>query len=141
MKPDAFKRRLVGEIIKRIEDSNMNISGMHMIRFTERDARDFYKEHKNKRFYEPLVEFMCSGPALVMTIEGEDVVDRLRKLIGPTNPNEAPPGTIRGDLAGMLEFSGLYHNLVHASDSSATADREIAFFKEKFGFFNAMGLT
>ncbi|WP_456419978.1 nucleoside-diphosphate kinase [Methanocaldococcus infernus] len=123
IKPDAVRRKLIGKIIERIENKNLDIVKMKMVKLTKEEAEEFYKEHKGKEFYNSLVEFMTSGRIVVMVIEGENCINIIRKLIGKTDPAEAEPGTIRGDFALKLP-----ENVVHASDSKESAEREIKFF-------------
>ncbi|ADG13230.1 Nucleoside-diphosphate kinase [Methanocaldococcus infernus ME] len=123
IKPDAVRRKLIGKIIERIENKNLDIVKMKMVKLTKEEAEEFYKEHKGKEFYNSLVEFMTSERIVVMVIEGENCINIIRKLIGKTDPAEAEPGTIRGDFALKLP-----ENVVHASDSKESAEREIKFF-------------
>ena len=124
LKPDAVRRGLIGEIVGRIErKAGWAISALEL-RTLDRDILEqHYAEHVGKPFYEPLVEFMSSGPAVAMVVEGERVVEGLRALAGPTDPIAAAPGSIRGDFGTIVR-----ENLVHASDSEESADREIKLF-------------
>ena len=122
-KPDAVRRRLVGEILRRIEDRGLRITGLRMMRI-DRDLADrHYEEHRDKPFFGELVEFITSGPVVVARIEGEDAVAAVRELMGPTDPKDAPPGTIRGDYGEVIT-----ENIVHGSDSPESAKRELDLF-------------
>ncbi|MFH1424202.1 MAG: nucleoside-diphosphate kinase [archaeon] len=125
IKPDAVGKNLIGEIIKRYESAGLQICAAKLINLPEVQVRELYKEHEGKEFYEGLVEFALSGPVVVMVVSGENAVAKLRKVIGATNPKNAEPGTIRGDLAKEQELPA---NMVHASDSPESAEREIAIF-------------
>ena len=125
VKPDGVRRGLIGEVIRRIE-----AKGYQVVRLELRDAtRDLlaehYAEHQGKPFYEPLVEFMLSGPVVAMVVEGERSVEGFRALAGATDPTVALPGTIRGDL-GRDWGLAVQQNLVHGSDSAESAERERA---------------
>jgi nucleoside-diphosphate kinase len=123
IKPDAVGRRLAGRIISRLEEKNLAIVGMKMIRFTRALAAKHYREHKNKPFYPGLVEFITGGPVIVLVAEGMEAIEVCRRLVGATNGRQADPGTIRGDYGMSARF-----NLIHASDSPAAARREIALY-------------
>ena len=126
VKPDGVRRRLVGEIIGRLERKGLKLVALKMLRFTTELARKHYEEHVNKPFYPGLEEFILSGPVVVMVWEGNDVVELTRTMMGKTRHTEAAPGTIRGDFA----FSTT-ENLIHGSDSPERAAIEIAnFFTE-----------
>ncbi len=120
IKPDGVKRKLVGNIIKKIEDKGLTISKLVLMEVTKELAELHYKEHRKKSFYEKLIKFITSGPVIAMVIQGDDVVEIIRKLAGKTNPKEANYGTIRGDFAFDLT-----ENVVHTSDSIENAEREI----------------
>ena len=125
-KPDAVQRGLVGRIISRFEDKGLKIVGMKMLTVEEALAHQHYQEHAHKPFFQELVSFITSSPIVAMVIEGDNAVEVVRGLMGVTNPQNAAPGTIRGDF-GL----NLTKNLVHGSDSVASATREIAlFFRE-----------
>ncbi|OUJ18966.1 Nucleoside diphosphate kinase Ndk [Methanonatronarchaeum thermophilum] len=127
VKPDGVKRGLVGEVIKRIEDKNLKIVGLKMIWLDREKAEKHYEEHKNKDFFNELIEYITSKPIVAMAIEGQNAVSVTRNLIGATDPSEAKPGTIRGDYG--LEIS---ENIVHAADSPENAERELnLYFNEK----------
>jgi nucleoside-diphosphate kinase len=122
-KPDAVERRLVGEIIARLERKGLRIAAMRMETITKETAGQHYGEHQGKPFYDDLVAFITRGPAVLMVVEGPEAFSVVRTLMGATNPRQAAPGTIRGDLA--IELT---ENLVHGSDSPESAAREIALF-------------
>lgn len=125
LKPDAVKRKLVGEIISRIERKNLEISRMDM-RMLDKELLDkHYEEHKEKGFYSELVNFMTSGPVVVMEVRGRDAQMVMRTMMGTTDPSTAEPGTIRGDLGIIFT-----ENLIHGSDSPESAAREISIFFE-----------
>ena len=119
LKPDAFKRNLVGEIIKRIEMKGFKIVNMKFEFLSREKAEKFYEVHKGKNFFDDLINFMISGPILTIELEGENAIFLLRKLIGATKPEEREMGSIRGDLA-----IGLTEDLVHASDSKENYEFE-----------------
>lgn len=124
LKPDAVARGLVGEIIGRIErKAGWRIRALELRSLDRATLEQHYAEHVGKPFYAPLVEFMSSGPAVAMVVEGERVIEGLRALAGPTDPIAAAPGSIRGDFGTIVR-----ENLVHASDSPGSADREIKIF-------------
>jgi nucleoside-diphosphate kinase len=120
LKPDAMERRLAGRIIARFEDKALNIVALKMIRVTPELARKHYAEHVSKPFYGGLEAFITAAPIVAMILEGLDAVRVVREMLGKTNGLEASPGTIRGDYSSSRQM-----NLVHASDSPASARREI----------------
>jgi nucleoside-diphosphate kinase len=122
-KPDAVERRLVGEIVSRLERKGLRIAEMRMETITKEIAGQHYGEHQGKPFYDDLVAFITRSPAVLMVVEGPEAFSVVRTLMGATNPRQAAPGTIRGDLA--IELT---ENLVHGSDSPESAAREIALF-------------
>lgn len=125
LKPDAVQRRLMGEIIRRIEQKNLNIIAMKMIRIDKNLAEAHYEEHREKPFFRDLIDFITAGPVVAMVVEGPEAVSVIRKLMGATNPFQAEPGTIRGDFG--LDLTA---NLIHGSDSVESAKIEIRrFFK------------
>lgn len=130
-KPDAVQRGLVGEIIKRLEAKGLKLIGLKMARLDEAILRLHYAEHVDKPFYEGLEEFMKSSPVILMAWEGFECVDSVRTLVGATNPRQAAPGSIRGDLA-----IGVGRNLIHASDSKASGQREVGNFFVKDELFD-----
>ncbi len=126
IKPDAVLRGLVGEIISRLECKGLKIVGMRMIKMSEEEASSLYSVHRGKPFYDELIRFIRSAPVVVMAIEGESAISVVRRLIGPTDSKEAPPGTIRGDFSCSKSM-----NVIHASDSLDNAQRELSiFFKD-----------
>ncbi|NQT54784.1 MAG: nucleoside-diphosphate kinase [Desulfobacteraceae bacterium] len=127
IKPDGVSRNLIGEIIRRLEETGIEIVAMKMITMTKEEAKGFYKVHEGKPFYESVTDFMSSGPCVAMVLEGKDVISRYRKLMGATNYEEAEDGTIRREFATDIE-----KNVVHGSDSEETAKFEINY------FFNAL---
>jgi len=126
VKPDGVQRGLVGEIISRIERKGLKIVAMKMLRIPKELAEEHYAEHRAKPFFSSLLSYITSGPVVAMVVEGKNAVKVVRKLVGATNPSEAEPGTIRGDF-GL----DLGRNVVHASDSTASAEREIGLFFRK----------
>ena len=124
LKPDAVRRGLVGEIVSRIErKAGWTLAAMELRTLDAATLEQHYAEHLGKPFYEPLLTFMSSGPSVALIVEGESVIEGIRALAGKTNPLEAGPGTIRGDFATITR-----ENLIHASDSEASAEREIKIF-------------
>jgi nucleoside-diphosphate kinase len=123
VKPDGVARGLVGEVISRVERRGLKIVAMKMLRIERELAEQHYGEHRDKPFFSSLISYITSGPVVAMVVEGKDAIKVLRTMIGATNPTEAAPGTIRGDFA--LEVG---RNVVHASDSPASAEREISLF-------------
>jgi nucleoside-diphosphate kinase len=123
IKPDGVQRGLIGPILTRLERRGLRIAAMKLMQITPELASRHYKVHQGKPFYEPLVEFITSGPVVVAVIEGTDAIDTVRKTMGATNPALADPGTIRADYG--LEIG---RNLVHGSDGSDTAAYEIPLF-------------
>ena len=127
VKPDGVRRGLVGEVISRIESKGYQITNLKLMNPTRALLEEHYAEHKGKPFFDPLVEFMLSGPIVAMVAEGQRVIEGFRSLAGVTDPTVAAPGTIRGDLA-RDQGTKVVQNLVHGSDSPESADREIAIF-------------
>jgi len=127
VKPDGVKRGLVGEVIARVERKGYKVSNLKMLNADRALLAKHYAEHEGKPFYEPLIEFMMSGPIVAMVAEGERVIEGFRKLAGTTDPTTAEPGTIRGDLARDMGTK-VVQNTVHGSDSPESADREIKIF-------------
>lgn len=123
IKPDAFQRGLVGEVVSRIEDRGLKLVGMKLLVPSQEQGEKHYAEHSDEPFYEDLVGFITSGPAVPMVVEGENAVSVSRDMIGATDPAEASPGTVRGDLA--LDIG---RNCVHAADAPETAEREISIY-------------
>ncbi len=125
IKPDAVKKNNIGAVLAEIEKSNLKIIAAKMLHMDKAQAGEFYDVHKDRPFYEGLVEFMSSGPILVMALEGENAISNYRDLMGATNPADAAPHTIRAKYADSID-----HNAVHGSDSPETAKHEIEFFFE-----------
>jgi nucleoside-diphosphate kinase len=129
IKPDGVRRGLIGEIINRFERRGLKIVALKMVKMDRKTAELLYEEHKGKSFFEDLINYVTSGPVVCMVIEGEDAVQVVRRMIGNTDPKEAPPGTIRGDFA--LSKS---ENIIHASDSLEKAKREMSIFFDTSNF-------
>lgn len=125
VKPDGVRRNLVGEVIARVERKGYSITSLKMMNADRALLEEHYAEHKGKAFYEPLLEFMLSGPVVAMIAEGNRVIEGFRSLAGATDPTVAAPGTIRGDLA-RDQGTKVVQNLVHGSDSPESAAREIS---------------
>jgi nucleoside-diphosphate kinase len=123
VKPDGVRRGLVGEVLRRVEAKGLRIAEMRMMQIERSLAEEHYGEHREKPFFGELVEFITSGPVVVARVEGEGAIDVWRTVMGPTDPAAAPPGTIRGDL-GLI----ITENIVHGSDSSESAERELKLF-------------
>jgi nucleoside-diphosphate kinase len=129
VKPDGVARGLVGEVIARIEAKGYKIAQLRMLQADRALLEKHYAEHQGKPFFEPLVEFMMSGPIVALVAEGNRVIEGFRSLAGVTDPTVAAPGTIRGDLA-RDQGTKVVQNIVHGSDSPESAAREIAIFFE-----------
>jgi len=127
VKPDGVRRALVGDVISRIESKGYEIVALRMLVADRSLLERHYAEHQGKPFYEPLLEFMMSGPIVALIAEGERVIEGFRSLAGATDPTVAVPGTIRGDLA-RDQGTNVVQNIVHGSDSVESAAREIAIF-------------
>ncbi len=123
IKPDAVKRKLIGQIIIRIEESDLRILCIKMATLSKNILRELYIEHEGKSFLEDLIEFMSSGQVVLLILKGEKAIENLRKICGATDPNKALPGTIRGDYGTSLPY-----NVIHAPDSPESAKREIGLF-------------
>ena len=123
VKPDGVRRRLAGEVIKRIEAKGYSVVEMKLFTIDEDLAKRHYAEHTEKPFFGELVSFITSGPVVAMVVEGDDAVKGSRQIMGATNPLEAVPGSIRGDFASVIT-----ENIVHGSDSPESATREIGLF-------------
>jgi nucleoside-diphosphate kinase len=121
IKPDGVQRGLIGEILGRFERKGLKVVGLRLLQVSRPMAEEHYAVHRGKHFYAGLVEFIISGPVAAVALEGPDAIAMTRSMVGKTMPNEAEPGTIRGDLG----ISGL-RNLIHASDAAATAQTELA---------------
>ncbi len=127
IKPDAVAAGSAGKILAKIEDSGLKVIAMKLMRLSESQAQGFYAVHKERPFFSDLVKFMTEGPVVAIIMEGDDAISRWRDLMGPTNSEEAPAGTIRGDFGTNIE-----RNASHGSDAPETAKLEISY------FFNAM---
>lgn len=127
VKPDGVRRQLVGEVISRIEHKGYVISALKMMQADRALLERHYAEHQGKPFFEPLLEFMLSGPIVAIVAQGERVIEGFRSLAGATDPTVAAPGTIRGDLA-RDQGTKVVQNIVHGSDSPESAAREIEIF-------------
>ena len=123
IKPDAVAKNVIGEIYSRFEKAGLRIIAAKMIHLSRAQAEAFYAVHRERPFYNDLVEFMISGPVIAQVLEGENAVSRHRDLMGATNPAEADAGTIRADFADSID-----ENAVHGSDAADTARQEISFF-------------
>jgi len=127
IKPDAVQRGLIGRIVQRFEDKGFKIVAMKFVQLSRETAELHYAEHVGKPFYEKLVRFITSGPIVVMVVKGKNAVEVARRMMGTTDPSQAGVGTIRGDLAQIME-----RNVIHGSDSRESAEREIKIhFKEE----------
>jgi len=123
IKPDAVAKNVIGEIYNRFEKAGLRIVGARMEHLSAQKAGEFYAVHKERPFYQDLVDFMTSGPVMVQVLEGEDAIAKNREVMGATNPADAAPGTIRADFAKTVD-----ENAVHGSDGPDTARTEIEFF-------------
>jgi nucleoside-diphosphate kinase len=123
VKPDGVRRRLIGEVISRIEAKGYEIKEMKLFQIDEALAKEHYAEHTEKPFFSDLVKFITSGPVVAMIVEGEDAVRGMRQIMGATNPLDAVPGSVRGDFA-----TAITENIVHGSDSPESARREVDLF-------------
>src|SRR5216683_7332971 len=123
VKPDAVRRGLTGDILKRVEASSLSIVAMRKLQLSRADAEKFYDVHKARPFFSGLCDYMTSGPVVVMVLQGENAITRWRGLMGATDPKKADPGTIRRDFGIDVE-----QNSTHGSDAPETAAQEIAFF-------------
>jgi nucleoside-diphosphate kinase len=125
VKPDGVKRCLVGELVRRIETKGFRLVGLKMMRISRERAQRHYGEHEGKPFFDALVSFITSGPVVAMVVEGEHAIAVWRGMMGATDPKDAAPGTVRGDLATTID-----ENIAHGSDGPQSAEREIAIFFE-----------
>ena len=123
IKPDAVGQNMIGNIIEYIERDGLNVTAAKMVQLTPEQTKTFYAVHRERPFFQELIDFMTSGPILVMVLEGENAVARNRQIMGATDPSKAAPGTIRADFATSIE-----RNAIHGSDSLANAKAEISFF-------------
>jgi nucleoside-diphosphate kinase len=127
IKPDGVQHGIIGEVIRRLEDNDIRIIAMKMLRMNKDQAEGFYAVHKERPFFDSLTDFMTSGPVVVMVLEGANVIAKYRELMGATNYQEAAEGTIRRDFATDIE-----KNIVHGSDAPETAAFEIGYFFNRF---------
>ena len=123
IKPDGVEKNLIGEIYGRFEKAGLEIVAARMMHLSRSDAEGFYAIHKERPFFNDLVQYMTSGPVVVQVLEGDNAISKNREIMGATNPADAAPGTIRADFAASIE-----ENVVHGSDATETAATEIAFF-------------
>lgn len=123
VKPDGVRRGLVGEVLRRVENKGLTIDQMRLAVIERTTAEEHYGEHRDKPFFDELVDFITSGPVVLARVSGDDAITCWRTLMGPTNPVEAPPGSIRGDFATEIG-----ENVVHGSDSPQSAARELSLF-------------
>jgi nucleoside-diphosphate kinase len=123
IKPDAVGKNVAGEIVSRFEKNGLQVIASKMLHLSKQQAQGFYAVHKERPFYNDLVDFMISGPVVVQVLEGENAISKNRELMGATNPAEADPGTIRADFATTVD-----ENAVHGSDAPETAAEEIKYF-------------
>jgi nucleoside-diphosphate kinase len=127
IKPDGVRQKNTGDVLKRLEQNGFRIVGIKIIHLTPEKAGAFYAVHKERPFYKSLVQFMSSGPCVPLVLEGENAIERLRTLMGATDPAKASEGTIRKDFASNVE-----QNVIHGSDSENSAATEIPFFFSQF---------
>ena len=127
VKPDGVQKHLIGEVIKRFEDHGLKVIGLKMISMDKKEAEGFYAVHRGKPFFDSVTTFMSSGPSIVIVLEGEGAIAKIRELMGATDPKQAKEGTLRRQFATNIE-----RNIVHGSDGPDTAAFEIAY------FFNAL---
>ena len=123
IKPDAVGKNVAGEIVSRFEKNGLQVIASKMLHLSKQQAQGFYAVHKERPFYNDLVDFMISGPVVVQVLEGENAISKNRELMGATNPADADPGTIRADFATTVD-----ENAVHGSDAPETAAEEIKYF-------------
>ena len=128
IKPDAVAKDIIGKIYSRIEENGLHIVATKMLHITKDQAEDFYAVHRERPFYNLLIEFMISGPAIVQVLEGDNAITKYREIMGATNPKNATPGTIRHDFARDNQDSDVHENAVHGSDSEENSRAEIDFF-------------
>lgn len=130
VKPDGVNRNLIGEVIGRFERQGLRVAALKMLRMSTDEAKGFYIVHRERPFYESLTRFMSEGPIVVMVVEGDNAIRKVRQIMGATNPKDAEPGTIRADFASDIE-----HNIVHGSDSPESAAFEIPYFFSSIEIF------
>lgn len=132
IKPNAIKKNAIGAIIKKFEDNGLNVAAAKMVRLEKSQCEEFYAEHKERPFFGELVEFMTSGPVVLMALKGDNAIAKNREVMGATNPEEAAAGTLRADWGDSVG-----ENAVHGSDSPESAERELSLFFEKSELVNA----
>lgn len=130
VKPDGTNKNVIGEVVARYEKNGLRVAGLKMIRMSKVQAEGFYYVHRERPFFASLTEFMSSGTAVVMVLEGENAISKVREIMGATNPEEAADGTIRKDYATNIE-----QNTVHGSDSPESAEFEIKYFFNSLEIF------
>lgn len=130
VKPDGVRKNIVGEVIRRFEQKGIKVIGLKMLQLTKREAEGFYVVHKSRPFFNDLTTFMSSGPIVALALQGENVIKKVREIMGATDPRSAEKGSIRGDLGGGIE-----ENVVHGSDSKESAQFEVPY------FFNTLELN
>ena len=123
IKPDGVKKNIIGEVLSRFERNGLRISALKMLSLSQDEAKAFYVVHKERPFYDSLTTFMSEGPVVVMVLEGDNAISKVREIMGATNPINAAPGTLRKDFADSVE-----RNIVHGSDSAESAVAEMPFF-------------
>jgi len=123
VKPDGVKKGLIGEVIRRFQSQGLRVAALKMVHLGRREAEAFYDVHREKGFFDELIQFISSGPVVAMVLEGEDAFQKTREIMGATNPKEAAPGALRADFAQEVT-----ENIVHGSDSPENAALEISFF-------------
>lgn len=131
LKPGVLNRRIVGQVISRLESKGLKLAGLKMMQISEELAHKHYAEHKEKPFFYDLCSYITSAPVVAMVWQGDDCVSLVRKVVGATKPSEAAPGTIRGDFCAHTNF-----NVIHASDSDESAAREIGLFFDESEIFD-----
>ncbi|GFZ83753.1 nucleoside diphosphate kinase [Rickettsiales bacterium] len=132
LKPDAVKRNILGQVIAKIEQAKLKVVAQKMLHLSANQARDFYYVHKDRNFFESLVQYMISGPVVVQVLAGDNAIYEYRKIMGATDPKDAAQGTIRAEFGLSIE-----ENTVHGSDSEENADFEISFFFADFEIFTS----
>ncbi len=130
VKPDGVKKNIIGEVIRRFESEDIKVIGLKMVSLSKVDAEGFYAVHRERPFFSSLTDFMSSGPCVLMVLEGECIIPRVRNLMGATDPEKADSGTIRKDFASNIE-----QNIVHGSDSPESAEYEINYFFNQLEIF------
>lgn len=131
IKPNAVKKNAIGAIIKKFEDNGLKVAAAKLVRLTRAQCEEFYAEHKERPFFGELVNFMTSGPVLLMALKGENAVSKNREIMGATDPAKAAPGTVRAEFGDSVG-----ENAVHGSDSPASAERELKLFFDQSEFVN-----